>query len=119
MKGSYTVEAALLMGILLPLLTGTIGTGIYMKARAEVYGRALELACEAALMGETGADGVTLNENSVSASVSREIPVLPLEKQFFHWPKTVTGSCTLERKNPAETVFRIHSLKKVIRQVTE
>lgn len=119
MKGSYTVEAALLMGILLPLLTGIIGTGIYMKSRAEVYGEALESACEAALTGRAEQEGVTVGKTAVQAAISRQIPVLPMAKVFFQWPGEVTGSCTLEQKNPSETIFRLHSLKKVIRQVTE
>ena len=34
-KGSYTVEAALLMGILIPLLTGVIYLGFFMELRQE------------------------------------------------------------------------------------
>lgn len=112
MKGSYTVEAALLMGILLPLLTGLLGTGIYIKSRAEVYGEALEKACERALTEGN-------QEGSIEESVSRQVPILPMAKVFFQWPEEVTGNCTLEQRNPVKTIFRLHSLKKVVRQVTE
>ena len=43
-KGSYTVEAALLMGILIPLLTGVIYLGFFMELRGQVQAEAMEKA---------------------------------------------------------------------------
>ena len=43
-KGSYTVEAALLMGVLIPLLVGVIYLGFFMMIRGNVQGEAIEKA---------------------------------------------------------------------------
>ena len=64
-KGSYTVEAALLMGVLIPLLVGVIYLGFFMMIRGNVQGEAIEKALTALLIGEeTG--GVSLGEKEVS-----------------------------------------------------
>lgn len=117
-RASYTVEAALLMGILIPLLVGVIYVGFYLKTRGEVYGSALEKVLTAVLSGEK-ADGVELGEEKVSASAEKTVPLLPFGKQFFHLSDQVKGSCTLERQKPARTVFQLHSLKKMVRQVRD
>lgn len=49
MRGSYTVEAALLMGILLPLLVAVIYMGFYLHDRAFLQGAAHEAAVYASL----------------------------------------------------------------------
>ena len=51
-KGSYTVEAALLMGVLIPLLVGVIYLGFFMMIRGNVQGEAIEKALTALLIGE-------------------------------------------------------------------
>lgn len=117
-KGSYTVEAALLMGILIPLLAGVIYMGFYLKARGEVYGNALEMALRAALTGEVR-EGTELEKEKISISLKKEIPSFPFGRQFFQLPNQVEAECTLERQKPSRTVFRLHSLKKVIRQVKD
>ena len=118
LKGSYTIEAALLMGVIVPLLTGLIGMGIFLELRAAVYGEALEQALEAALSGENQENAVILEEQIV-ASVSKKVPDLPMAGIFFENKGQTEGNCTLEQKNPTETIFRLHSLKRVIRQVIE
>ena len=115
-KGSYTVEAALLMGILIPLLVGVIYLGFFMMIRGNVQGKALEKAMTALLTGEE-AEGVSLGEKNVSGEVEAAVPVFPFGKRIFSLPDSVKGQFTLERQKPVETVFRIHSLKKMIRQV--
>lgn len=117
-KGSYTVEAALLMGLIIPLLTGLIGTGIFLELRAKAYAEALEQACIAALNGEAYENAVITGEQ-ITASVSKTVPKLPMAGMFFDEKEQVEGNCTLEQKNPTETIFRLHSLKRVIRQVIE
>lgn len=117
-KGSYTVEAALLMGLIIPMLTGLIGTGIFLELRAKAYAEALEQACRAALTGESYGNAV-ITEEGIEASVSKAVPQLPMAGMFFEEKEKVSGSCTLEQQNPTETIFRLHSLKRVIRQVIE
>ena len=115
-KGSYTVEAALLMGILLPLLVGVIYLGFFMEIRGKVQTEALEKALTAVLTGEE-AEGVSLGKKEVSGEVEAAVPSFPFGKLFFSLPASVKGHFTLERQKPVETVFHMHSLKKAIRQV--
>lgn len=109
-KGSYTVEAALLMGILIPLLAGVIYTGFYLMEKNAVYGRALEQALTKALTGEEA-------DEEIYVSLEKTIPGFPFGRTFFSIPDHVKGDWTLKRKNPTKTVFALHSAKKVIRQV--
>ncbi|MDO4343586.1 MAG: pilus assembly protein [Eubacteriales bacterium] len=52
LKGSYTVEAALLMGILMPVLVGIIYMGFYLHDRAFAQAAAHEAAACASLARE-------------------------------------------------------------------
>ena len=115
-KGSYTVEAALLMGILIPLLVGVIYLGFFMMIRGTVQGEALEKALTALLMEEE-AEGVSLGKKEVSGETEAEVPAFPFGKGIFSLPDAVKGYFILERQKPVETIFRMHSLKKAIRQV--
>ena len=65
-KGSYTVEAALLMGILIPLLTGVIYLGFFMELRGQVQAEAMEKALTG-LLTEEEAEGVSLGKKEISA----------------------------------------------------
>ena len=103
-KGSYTVEAALLMGVLIPLLVGVIYLGFFMMIRGNVQGEAIEKALTALLIGEE-TEGVFLGEKEVSVEAEAAVP------------DSVQGRFVLERQKPSETIFRMHSLKKAIRQV--
>ena len=106
-KGSYTVEAALLMGVLIPLLVGVIYLGFFMMIRGNVQGEAIEKALTALLIGEE-TEGVSLGEKEVSVEAEAAVPAFPFGKRVFS---------VLERQKPSETIFRMHSLKKAIRQV--
>ena len=63
-KGSYTVEAALLMGILIPLLTGVIYLGFFMELRGQVQAEAMEKALTG-LLTEEEAEGVSLGKKEI------------------------------------------------------
>lgn len=115
-KGSYTVEAALLMGVLIPLLVGVIYLGFFMMIRGNVQGEAIEKALTALLTGEE-AEGVSLGEKEVSGEAEAAVPAFPFGKRIFSLPDSVQGYFALERQKPSETIFRMHSLKKAIRQV--
>ena len=107
-KGSYTVEAALLMGVLIPLLVGVIYLGFFMMIRGNVQGEAIEKALTALLIGE---------ETEVSVEAEAAVPAFPFGKRVFSLADSVQGRFVLERQKPSETIFRMHSLKKAIRQV--
>lgn len=117
-RGSYTVEAALLMGIMVPLLVGVIYVGIYLKARGETYGKALEEAMTTALTGKTG-NFTEVEKKKIRAEVKKEVPILPFGGQIFRLPRKAEAVCEIINQNPGETVFRLHSLKEVIRQVKD
>ena len=112
-KGSYTVEAALLMGVLIPLLVGVIYLGFFMMIRGNVQGEAIEKALTALLIGEE-TEGVSLGEKEVSVEAEAAVP---FGKRVFSLADSVQGRFVLERQKPSETIFRMHSLKKAIRQV--
>ena len=113
-KGSYTVEAALLMGVLIPLLVGVIYLGFFMMIRGNVQGE--EKALTALLIGEE-TEGVSLGEKEVSVEAEAAVPAFPFGKRVFSLADSVQGRFVLERQKPSETIFRMHSLKKAIRQV--
>ena len=114
-KGSYTVEAALLMGVLIPLLVGVIYLGFFMMIRGNVQGEAIEKALTALLIGEE-TEGVSLGEKEVSVE-AEAVPAFPFGKRVFSLADSVQGRFVLERQKSSETIFRMHSLKKAIRQV--
>ena len=114
--GSYTVEAALLMGVLIPLLVGVIYLGFFMMIRGNVQGEAIEKALTALLIGEE-TEGVSLGEKEVSVEAEAAVPAFPFGKRVFSLADSVQGRFVLERQKPSETIFRMHSLKKAIRQV--
>ena len=115
-KGSYTVEAALLMGVLIPLLVGVIYLGFFMMIRGNVQGEAIEKALTALLIGEE-TEGVSLGEKEVSVEAEAAVPAFPFGKRVFSLADSVQGRFVLERQKSSETIFRMHSLKKAIRQV--
>lgn len=115
-KGSYTVEAALLMGILIPLLTGVIYLGFFMELRGQVQAEAMEKALTG-LLTEEEAEGVSIGKKEISAEVEAEVPVFPFGKRIFSLPASVSGKFVLERQKPVRMIFRMHSMKKAIRQV--
>ena len=45
------------------------------------------------------------------------MPAFPFGKRVFSLADSVQGRFVLERQKPSETIFRMHSLKKAIRQV--
>jgi hypothetical protein len=115
-QGSYTVEAALLFGILLPLLTGLIFLGIHRKIQGEILAEAVEQAVIQGMQGEAEGEN---GEKEISISINREVPGAPFGNHFFQLQSKVRGEWSVKKDHPEKTVFRLHSLKKLIRQVSE
>ena len=103
-KGSYTVEAALLMGVLIPLLVGVIYLGFFMMIRGNVQGEAIEKALTALLIGEE-TEGVSLGEKEVSVEAEAAVPAFPFGKRVFSLADSVQGRFVLERQKPSETIY--------------
>ena len=69
------------------------------------------------LLTEEEAEGVSLGKKEISAETEAEVPVFPFGKRIFSLPDSVSGKFVLERQKPVRTIFRMHSMKKAIRQV--
>ncbi len=110
-RGSYTVEAALVLGVLLPLIVGLMFLGIYRKVQGEVLAEAVEQAVIRVMQEESAEEEKVL--------ISREVPVLPFGNRFFQLGKNVKGEWSVKKDHPEKIVFRLHSLKKLVRQVRE
>lgn len=76
------MEAALLMGVLIPLLVGVIYLGFFMMIRGNVQGEAIEKALTALLIGEE-TEGVSLGEKEVSVEAEAAVPAFPFGKACF------------------------------------
>lgn len=107
-KGSYTVEASLLMILLIPVLAGLLYLGYAEHNEACAYGRACEeVFWEAGKITEKP-------EKKITKTVTKRLEVPAMARKFLRISEVAEESCTLENKNPAKTVFQIHSLKKLV-----
>ncbi len=137
---SYTVEAALLMGILLPVLVGIIYMGFYLHDRGFLQGAAHEAAACLCLKADdqtanlTGAvealpAGRTLGVPSVSANIgprerqvsvtyegSLRIPGMAADL-FGQGALTVRSGVTLTVERPSRRIQKIRGVYKVINSV--
>lgn len=130
-KGSFTVEASLLMAILIPLLVGMIYLGFYLHNRAFLQGAAYELAqigllydreedavrameersrqlLDGYLLGGgrwTGSVSLEREEVQVTLRGSLQAPGIAVE--LFLGDRLTMQACTaLKRKKPALSVLR-------------
>lgn len=137
LKGSYTVEAALVMGILLPLLAGIIYLGFYLHNDAVMKGAAYELAVLGCLqddeekrktaveerkqeiigraflgLTEVRAE-VSLGEEKVSASLRGTFRVPGLVMRYFCGNQLeLSADAELTVADPGKQIYWIHRLKK-------
>ncbi|SDG35957.1 TadE/TadG family type IV pilus assembly protein [Marvinbryantia formatexigens] len=137
LSGSYTIEASLLMGILLPLLVGIIYMGFFLHDRSFLQCAAHETAACASLHADdnsldaqTAAQkliaGRTLGTHDISASASegtRQIAVTykgtfsfpGLTLPFFGQSASVIRSgVTLSLERPSRRIQKIRGASKVI-----
>lgn len=140
LRGSYTVEAALLMGMILPVLVGIIYMGFYLHDRGFLQGAAHEAAAYASLQADNqSADvpgaiealpaGRTLGVRSVSASAAsggRRVSVtyegdlqLPgmTAGLFGQGALTVRSGVTLLVERPSRRIQKIRGVAKVINSI--
>lgn len=96
-RGSFTIEAALLMTIIIPVLTGLIYLGIYEHDKAWLLNKAQTAAAEltayekdfntikwnGVIGGETVSGNVSRGKNKVQAEVRGSFPVPGLVMRFF------------------------------------
>lgn len=139
LKGSYTVEAALLMTIIIPLLTGIIYLGFYLHNDAVMQNAAYELAVLSSLRGgeedasvderkdaitsraflglENVQAEVSVGEKKVSATLYGTFRVPGLIMRFFCGNQMkLRADAKLAVTDPGSTITRIHLLKKLIEE---
>lgn len=137
MKGSYTIEAALLMGILLPLFTAVIYMGFFLHDRGFLQSAAFETAaCISLRADEKDLEGGRLMQNlmagrllgtrntqaQASASERRTVVsgsgsfwVPGMAKQFFGTDGiTLSAKVSLNQERPSRRIQKIRGATKVI-----
>lgn len=139
-KGSYTVEAALLMGIILSVLVSIIYIGFWYHDKSFLQSAAYEAACAASLhkdddtyqIGEaaqtltkgrmlgTGGLQVQTQDGKEKASVEYHgnFRIPGMITAFFSKEKLeMKESCSLSTERPSEKIQKIRGICKVIRRV--
>ena len=139
-KGSYTVELALLMGIILPVLVSIIYIGFYCHDQGFLQGAAHETACMASLRVddmESNMSGVTekivkgrmLGTRNVSGNISGDKKTAEISYQgnffipgmtriFFENSQIAMGAnVTMTLERPSKRIQKIRSVVKVIKKV--
>ena len=142
MKGSYTVEAALLMTVLIPVLMGIIYLGFYLHNSAllknaayetAVYGslchsqkeskklveKKKEEAVKGRLLGMQAVSGnVEIEDKKISVVYSGQMKLPGFTGSFFGGHTlALQGEASLSLLKPGKTVLRLHSLNKVVEEV--
>lgn len=136
-KGSYTVEAALLMTVIVPLLVGIIYLGFYLHNGAMMQNSAYELAVLESL--QCGEEGETLvadrkqsitsqafpglkdiqtevnrGKKKVSVKLYGDFRVPGLVMRFFcNNQMRIFADAELTVMDPGKTITRMHLLKKL------
>lgn len=138
LRGSYTVEAALLMVLIIPLLAGIIYLGFYLHDEAAMQNAAYELAVLGSLhYGEKDGEEIVkerkreiasqlflgiqevetkihTGKKKVTADFQGSLQVPGLVMRFFCGNRLeIRGHAALSAPQPQKTVMRIHLLKKI------
>ncbi len=82
-KGSYTVEAALLMGILIPLLTGVIYLGFFMELQGQVQAEAMEKSSDRAAYRRRGRGRFPWEKRNICGNGGRSSGISIWKTYFF------------------------------------
>ncbi|MEY8427419.1 TadE family protein [Lachnospiraceae bacterium 46-15] len=142
LKGSYTVEAALLMALIIPLFAGIIYLGFYLHNGAAMQNAAYELAAlgslhygekdgeeivkerkreivSQAFLGIQGIEAeIHIGKKKIAADFQGSLQVPGLVMRFFCGNRLqVRGHAALSAPQPQKTVMRIHLLKKIKEEV--
>lgn len=139
-KGSYTVEAALLMGILLAVLVAVIDLGFYFHDKGFVQGAAHEAACAGSLWADEenralsgaasglaagrllGTKGiscsVTEGVKEISVSYSGELMLPGMISGFFGGTRIpVRGQVSLTTQRPSARIQKIRGAVKIVKEI--
>lgn len=137
-KGSYTVEAALIMSILIPLLSAVIYLGFYVHNKAvlqeaacrivstgslnQTEGRASQAMEEikqdvlgSRLIGMSGVQGDVSEGSTLNASFSGSFYVPGLVMRFFCGNRMeITVNKSMKSVQPVKTLQKIRSIEKLL-----
>lgn len=137
-KGSYTVEAALIMSILIPLLSAVIYLGFYVHNKAvlqeaacrivsagslnQTEGRASQAMEEikqdilgSRLIGMSGVQGDVSEGSTLNASFSGSFYVPGLIMRFFCGNRMeITVNKSMKSVQPVKTLQKIRSIEKLL-----
>lgn len=103
------------MGVLIPLLVGVSILDFYDDS-GKCAGGSNRKAITALLIGEE-TEGVSLGEKEVSVEAEAAVPAFPFGKACFFSGGFGSGAFCAGTAETVENHFRMHSLKKAIRQV--
>ena len=140
LKGSYTLEATLLMTIILPLLAGILYLGFYLHDQSAMQNAAYELAvlkslgseekdmeyrvekrkqeiCQETYPGVYGVQArVYLGEKKICADIQGIFQPPGLVLHFFGGKQIrIRGHSELAVMNPGNVIVRMHRMKKGIK----
>ena len=139
LKGSYTIEASLLMGIILPVLAGLIYIGFWYHDKSFLQSAAYEAACAASLkedeesfrIGEvameltkgrmlgTGNLQVQSKDGEEKASVSYygnfRIPGM-IAAFFSSGNLEMKETCSLSVERPSRKIQKIRGIVKIVKR---
>jgi len=140
LRGSYTVEAALLMTIILPLLIGIIYLGFYLHNDSMIKNAAYELVVLESLQGEEAKEGfaeerkqiltgqaflglknvqaeVEKGKKSITANLEGTFYVPGMVMRFWCGNRlTLFANAELAVSEPGKTIARVHMLEKLIEE---
>ena len=140
LAGSYTIEAALLMGIILPLLVGIIYMGFFLHDRGFLQAAAYEVAVYASLHADdNGMDmtkaaqtltagrmlGIrtvltesTVGEHQVDVAYRGQFQVPGMIQRFFDQRAiTVRSGVTLTLERPSKRIQKIRGIANIVNAV--
>lgn len=144
LRASYTVEAALLMTVILPLLTGIIYLGFYLHNVSVMQNAAYELTVLGSFesgrgdgesivekrkqelvsrafpgLGQVQAD-VQIGKKKVSARIQGEFRIPGLIMHFFcNNRMNIQAYSEMELLQPGKQIIRMHQIKKLTEEGNE
>lgn len=141
-KGSYTVEASLLMGILLSILVSVIYLGFWYHDRNFLQNAAYEAACTASLraddenyqisgaarrltegrmLGTTGVSAECQNTEKAASVLYRGTFRIPgmIEAFFQEKQLEMKGSCEISTQRPSGRIQKVRQIAKIGHHIFE
>ena len=136
LKGSYTIEASLLMGIILPVLAGLIYIGFWYHDKSFLQSAAYEAACAASLKEDE--ESFRIGEAAMELTKGRMLGTGNLQVQskdgeekasvsYFRIPGMIAAffssgnlemkeNCSLSVERPSRKIQKIRGIVKIVKR---